>query len=72
MIQIDMEMPKNCKECPMNYEGLDCNMCACIYYQIKDMERLEKQLIMEKYKTPSTARPTRPIWCPLKEVEDGI
>ena len=58
MIQIDIEMPKRCAECPCNGNRLYGN-CQAKGRWLDDMEG---SMLAEK----------RPEWCPLMEVEtDG-
>lgn len=61
MIQIDMEMPKTCEECPMNYADL---VCAGMYYILKDMDMVTKRIMADRFKVQYDVRPK---WCPLKE-----
>ena len=63
MIQIDMDMPSCCNECPCFYEAESTLMNIC---QAKDYEhwteaKLSSNNICKK----------RPEWCPLIEVKEG-
>lgn len=52
MIQIDVQMPKNCSECPCNNDYMNCGVTGTSFYNEEEKDPLE----------------TRPDWCPLKEV----
>ena len=63
MIQIDMDMPSCCNECPCVYDGGSRLINLC---QAKDYEHwIEVRL------SPNNIRKKRPKWCPLIEVKDG-
>ena len=57
MVQIDMEMPKCCADCPCG--NAQDGWC---YVHNEVLERMENGY-------PSTE--TRPKWCPMKEVKHG-
>jgi len=57
MIQIDMDMPKSCEDCPCG--NAQDGWC---YVHNEVLERMENGY-------PSTE--TRPDWCPMKEVKHG-
>ena len=59
MIQIDMEMPNSCYDCPFkkNYRNNDFGIhCEC---ELDD-----------DYRTINILEHSKPQWCPLKEVPD--
>ena len=57
MIQIDMDMPKNCARCPCG--NAQDGWC---YVHDEVLERTEKGY-------PDTTK--RPDWCPIREVKHG-
>lgn len=63
MIQIDMDMPSCCNECPCCYEAesTPMNMCQAKDYEHWTEVKLSLNNICKK----------RPEWCPLIEVKEG-
>lgn len=63
MIQIDIDMPSCCNECPCYYEAESTlmNMCQAKNYEHWTEVKLSLNNICEK----------RPKWCPLIEVKEG-
>lgn len=58
MVQIDMEMPKNCAECPFNVEFND--ICYCCLINGCD------GLMPDSYEEVTTQKLSK---CPLREVK---
>lgn len=60
MIQIDMQMPMNCLDCPFNYDFYRCNAFG-------NHDEWEKY--SDDWNDHVCYRKTRPEYCPLKEQE---
>ena len=65
MIQIDMEMPRNCHECPMSLQMYGDTPCWCkVAFE-------EDEAVVHGLMWKETDPSTRPEWCPLMEVQDA-
>lgn len=54
MIKIDIPMPKNCYECPCNYDYIACGVLGMLYKHSTDEDPAEDRLSC----------------CPLKETDE--
>ena len=58
MIAIDMEMPHDCRECPMQMYYMNCGQTWC---------RAASRMLATDYKEISME--IRPPWCPLIDMD---